>query len=191
MSRPLGLSAGAGVDPGHAARPARDFFRHARHRGGRGRAARDRNPASAADRGARGRRAFRDGPEGLVRDAAQAQPRAVREPAGLARLVRGYALAALEDVALWHERDISHSSVERMIGPTPPRARFRARAACRRRRPARRLSGAHAENLDRLGGLIHSQRVLLALIEAGCRARTPTRWCSGMRWRPGRRTPIS
>jgi adenylosuccinate lyase len=87
---------------------------------------------------------------------------------GLARLVRGYAMPALEDVALWHERDISHSSVERVIGPDATIALDFALS---------RLTGiiktlvVYPErmraNLDRLGGLIHSQRVLLALTAAG------------------------
>ena len=87
---------------------------------------------------------------------------------GLARLVRSYAMPALEDVALWHERDISHSSVERVIGPDATIALDFALA---------RLTviikdlvvypELMRQNLDRLGGLIHSQRVLLALTEAG------------------------
>jgi adenylosuccinate lyase len=87
---------------------------------------------------------------------------------GLARLVRSYALPAFEDVALWHERDISHSSVERVFGPDATIALDFALA---------RLTGlvrnlvVYPErmraNLDRLGGLVHSQRVLLALIDAG------------------------
>jgi adenylosuccinate lyase len=87
---------------------------------------------------------------------------------GLARMVRAYALPALEDVALWHERDISHSSVERMIAPD---------ATVTLDFALTRLSSlvdslvvypqAMRKNLDRLGGLIHSQRVLLALTEAG------------------------
>jgi adenylosuccinate lyase len=87
---------------------------------------------------------------------------------GLARIVRGYALPALENVALWHERDISHSSVERMIGPDATVTLDFALA---------RLTGlikglvVYPErmraNMDRLGGLIHSQRVLLALTNAG------------------------
>ena len=87
---------------------------------------------------------------------------------GLARVVRGYAMPALEDVALWHERDISHSSVERVIGPDATIALDFALA---------RLTGIikdlvvyperMRQNLDRLGGLIHSQRVLLALTQAG------------------------
>ena len=87
---------------------------------------------------------------------------------GLARMVRSYALPALENVALWHERDISHSSVERMIGPDATVTLDFALA---------RLTGlvdklvvypaAMQKNLDRLGGLIHSQRVLIALTQKG------------------------
>ncbi len=87
---------------------------------------------------------------------------------GLARLVRGMALPAMENVALWHERDISHSSVERMIGPDATVTLDFALA---------RMTGVidklvvypanMRRNLDRLGGLIHSQRVLLALTQAG------------------------
>ncbi len=87
---------------------------------------------------------------------------------GLARVVRGYAAPALEDVALWHERDISHSSVERVIGPDATIALDFA---------LHRLTGIVKNlliypermraNLDRFGGLIHSQRVLLALTAAG------------------------
>ena len=87
---------------------------------------------------------------------------------GLARLVRGMVTPALENVALWHERDISHSSVERMIGPDATVTLDFALA---------RLTGvidkllvypANMEkNMNRLGGLIHSQRVLLALTQKG------------------------
>jgi len=87
---------------------------------------------------------------------------------GLARLVRGYVTPALENVALWHERDISHSSVERMIGPDATITLDFAIA---------RLTGVidkllvyperMQKNLDRMGGLVHSQRVLLALTQAG------------------------
>ena len=87
---------------------------------------------------------------------------------GLARLVRGMALPAMENVALWHERDISHSSVERMIGPDATITLDFALA---------RLTGVveklvvypdrMQKNLDLLGGLVHSQRVLLALTQAG------------------------
>jgi len=87
---------------------------------------------------------------------------------GLARMVRGYALPAMENVALWHERDISHSSVERMIGPDATVTLDFALA---------RLTGVidklviypenMADNMNRLGGLPNSQRVLLALTQAG------------------------
>lgn len=88
---------------------------------------------------------------------------------GLARLVRGYAVPAMENVALWHERDISHSSVERMIGPDATVTLDFALV---------RLTGlidklvvypeGMQRNLDKLGGLVFSQRVLLALTQAGC-----------------------
>jgi len=87
---------------------------------------------------------------------------------GLARMVRSYALPAMENVALWHERDISHSSVERMIGPDATITLDFSLA---------RLTGVieklliyperMQKNLDRMGGLVHSQRVLLALTQAG------------------------
>ncbi|KNY21746.1 adenylosuccinate lyase [Methylobacterium sp. ARG-1] len=87
---------------------------------------------------------------------------------GLARMVRGYVVPAMENVALWHERDISHSSVERMIGPDATVTLDFALA---------RMTGVieklliypanMQKNLDRLGGLVHSQRVLLALTQAG------------------------
>ncbi|MBH0236917.1 adenylosuccinate lyase [Methylobrevis albus] len=87
---------------------------------------------------------------------------------GLARMVRSYALPAMENVALWHERDISHSSVERMIGPDATVTLDFALA---------RLTGVvdkllvyperMVANMDRLGGLVHSQRILLALTQKG------------------------
>lgn len=87
---------------------------------------------------------------------------------GLARIVRGYAMPALENVALWHERDISHSSVERMIGPD---ATVTLDFALNRLTGVIKNLVIYPErmraNMDRLGGLIHSQRVLLALTSAG------------------------
>jgi adenylosuccinate lyase len=87
---------------------------------------------------------------------------------GLARLVRSAVVPALEDVALWHERDISHSSVERGIAPD---------ATVHLDFALRRLAGVMERlviypknmqrNLDHLGGLVHSQRVLLALTQKG------------------------
>jgi len=87
---------------------------------------------------------------------------------GLARMVRSYAMPAFENVALWHERDISHSSVERYIGPdatiTLDFALMRAAGVVEKLiiYPERMR-----ENLDRTRGLVHSQRVLLALTQAG------------------------
>ena len=87
---------------------------------------------------------------------------------GLARMVRSAVIPALENVALWHERDISHSSVERYIGPDATVTLDFALA---------RLTGVidklliyperMEKNLNRMGGLIHSQRILLALTQAG------------------------
>jgi len=87
---------------------------------------------------------------------------------GLARLVRGMALPAMENVALWHERDISHSSVERMIGPDATVTLDFALA--RMTNVIDKLlvyPDNMQKNLDRLGGLVHSQRVLLALTQKG------------------------
>lgn len=87
---------------------------------------------------------------------------------GLARMVRSYALPAMENVALWHERDISHSSVERMIGPD---ATITLDFALARLTQVMDKLVIYPErmqkNLDKMGGLIHSQRVLLALTQAG------------------------
>lgn len=87
---------------------------------------------------------------------------------GQARMIRSYAMPAMENVALWHERDISHSSVERFIGPDATITLDFALG---------RLTGVidklliyperMQKNLDRMGGLVHSQRVLLALTQAG------------------------
>ena len=87
---------------------------------------------------------------------------------GQARMIRAYALPALENVALWHERDISHSSVERFIAPDATITLDFALA---------RLTGVVEKllvypermqaNLERMGGLVHSQRVMLALTQAG------------------------
>jgi adenylosuccinate lyase len=87
---------------------------------------------------------------------------------GLARMIRSAVIPAMENVALWHERDISHSSVERFIGPDATITLDFALA---------RLTGVvdkllvyperMQKNLDRMGGLVHSQRVLLALTQAG------------------------
>ena len=87
---------------------------------------------------------------------------------GLARMVRAYVTPALENVVLWHERDISHSSAERMFGPD---------ATVTLDFALNRLAGVidkllvypanMQKNLDRLGGLVHSQRILIALTQKG------------------------
>jgi adenylosuccinate lyase len=87
---------------------------------------------------------------------------------GLARLVRGMALPAMEDVALWHERDISHSSVERMIGPDATVTLDFALARLAEIIETLVIYPTNMKkNLEALGGLIHSQRVLLALTQRG------------------------
>jgi adenylosuccinate lyase len=87
---------------------------------------------------------------------------------GLARMVRAYVTPALENVVLWHERDISHSSVERMIGPD---ATVTLDFALNRLASLIDRLVVYPENmqrnLDRLGGLVHSQRVMLALTQKG------------------------
>jgi adenylosuccinate lyase len=95
---------------------------------------------------------------------------------GLSRMVRAYVTPAMENVALWHERDISHSSAERMIGPD---------ATVTLDFALNRLAGVidnlvvypenMRKNLDRLGGLVHSQRVLIALTKKGVARETAYR----------------
>ena len=87
---------------------------------------------------------------------------------GLARMVRSYAVPAMENVALWHERDISHSSVERMIGPdSTVTLDFALNRLAGVIEKLVVYPGNMQKNLDRLGGLVHSQRVLIALTKAG------------------------
>ncbi len=88
---------------------------------------------------------------------------------GLARLVRSYALSALENVPLWHERDISHSSVERVIAPDSTiLIDYMLNRLTRMIRNLVVHRDTMAENLEKLRGLIFSQQVLLALIAKGC-----------------------
>ncbi len=111
---------------------------------------------------------FSEGQKGSSAMPHKRNPVLTENVTGLARLVRGMAMPAMENVALWHERDISHSSVERMIGPDATITLDFALA---------RMTGVidkllvypanMKRNLDRLGGLIHSQRVLLALTQKG------------------------
>jgi adenylosuccinate lyase len=111
---------------------------------------------------------FSEGQKGSSAMPHKRNPVLTENVTGLARMVRAYALPAMENVALWHERDISHSSAERMIGPD---------ATVTLDFALNRLAGVieklvvypenMKKNLDRLGGLIHSQRVLLALTQKG------------------------
>ena len=111
---------------------------------------------------------FSEGQKGSSAMPHKRNPVLTENVTGLARLVRGMAIPALEDVALWHERDISHSSVERMIGPDATVTLDFALA---------RLTGvienlviypeAMRKNLEKLGGLVNSQRVLIALTQKG------------------------
>jgi len=106
---------------------------------------------------------------------------------GLARMVRAAVIPAMENVALWHERDISHSSVERYIGPDATITLDFALA---------RLTGVidkllvyparMQKNLDRMGGLVHSQRVLLALTQAGVSREDSYRLVRAMKRSPPR-----
>jgi adenylosuccinate lyase len=111
---------------------------------------------------------FSEGQKGSSAMPHKRNPVLAENVTGLARMVRAYVMPALEDVALWHERDISHSSVERMIGPDATSVLDFALA---------RLAGIidrlvvypdnMRKNLDQLGGLVHSQRVLIALTQQG------------------------
>lgn len=96
---------------------------------------------------------------------------------GLARMVRAYALPAMENVALWHERDISHSSVERYIAPD---ATITLDFALHRLTQVVDQLVIYPENmqknLDKLGGLVHSQRILLALTQKGVSREDSYRW---------------
>jgi adenylosuccinate lyase len=111
---------------------------------------------------------FSEGQKGSSAMPHKRNPVLTENVTGLARMVRGYVMPALENVALWHERDISHSSVERYIGPD---------ATITLDFAIHRMAGVieklvvypkrMQENLDRTQGLVHSQRVLLALTQKG------------------------
>jgi len=112
--------------------------------------------------------AFAAGQKGSSAMPHKRNPITAERISGLARVVRGHAVAALEDVALWHERDISHSSVERVILPDAFLALDYLLAT------ARTLLEGLVVRADRMGevlesshGLVYSQRVLLGLVERG------------------------
>jgi len=111
---------------------------------------------------------FSEGQKGSSAMPHKRNPVLTENVTGLARLVRGMAVPAMENVALWHERDISHSSVERMIGPDATITLDFALARITSVIDKLLVYPANMQkNLDRLGGLIHSQRVLLALTQKG------------------------
>ena len=169
VAKAMGLRVGADLDPDHPARPPRHVFRHARRGGLLDRAAGDRNPPPAAHRGAGGGRVLLREAEGLLRHAAQAQSGAVGEPHRASR-----AWCAPMPCPPWRTWRSGTSAtsriprVERMIGPDATVTLDFALA---------RLAGIidklvvypsnMQKNLDQLGGLIHSQRVLIALTQKG------------------------
>jgi adenylosuccinate lyase len=111
---------------------------------------------------------FTEGQKGSSAMPHKRNPVGCEQVSGLARVLRGHAAAALEDIALWHERDISHSSVERIILPDATILLDYLLAQTTRILEGLRVyPDRMRENLDRSYGLVYSQRVLLALAEAG------------------------
>jgi adenylosuccinate lyase len=111
---------------------------------------------------------FSDGQKGSSAMPHKRNPVLSENVTGLARMVRAYVTPALENVVLWHERDISHSSAERMIGPDATVTLDFALARLASIIDKLVVYPANmAKNLDRLGGLIHSQRVMIALTQKG------------------------
>ena len=112
--------------------------------------------------------AFSSGQKGSSAMPHKRNPIASENLTGQVRLLRGFAMAAMEDMALWHERDISHSSVERTIGPD---ANIAAHYSLHRLAGLMENLVVYPENmlknLNLTGGLIHSQQVLLALAKGG------------------------
>jgi adenylosuccinate lyase len=111
---------------------------------------------------------FSDGQKGSSSMPHKRNPVLTENLTGLARMVRAYVTPALENVALWHERDISHSSVERYIGPDATiTLDFALNRAAEVVEKLIVYPKRMQENLDRTKGLVHSQRILLALTQAG------------------------
>ena len=112
--------------------------------------------------------AFEKGQKGSSAMPHKKNPIGAENVSGLARLVRSNALASLENMALWHERDISHSSVERVIGPDSTiLIDYMLNRLGRIIRTLKVYPKHMAENLNRLKGLIHSQQVLMKLAALG------------------------
>ncbi len=164
----LGLTGGGGFLPGHPARPACVLSGHpGRHRLHPGQD-RHRNPPSAAHRGARGRGILQRKAEGLLRHAAQAQPHHSGTDQRAGAGGAGQRPGGFENVNLWHERDISHSSVERVILPDSTILTdyllYKTNNLVETMivYPERML-----RNLNSTGGLVFSGQLLLDLVEAG------------------------
>lgn len=111
---------------------------------------------------------FAEGNQGSSAMPHKRNPHASERISGLARLLRGYAVTASENVALWHERDISHSSTERVIFPDACIVLdFMLAEAREIMADLKVFPDRMRQNLDSTGGLIYSQRVMLALVDAG------------------------
>ena len=165
----MGPDARARQHAGHPPRPPRRLLRGPRRRREqRSNASPPRSATSNAPRCARHRSSSRQGQKGSSAMPHKRNPILTENLTGLARLVRMAVVPAMENVALWHERDISHSSVERGIGPD---STIHLDFALHRMAGVIEKLVVYPErmqaNLDALGGLVFSQRVLLALTQAG------------------------
>jgi adenylosuccinate lyase len=166
--REAGPAARADLHPGHPARPARDVLRHAGRDRVLHREHRHEIRHMQRTEVLEAEEFFSKGQKGSSAMPHKRNPVLTENLTGLARLVRMAVIPAMENVALWHERDISHSSVERMIGPD---------ATVTLDFALHRLAGVIEKlviypdnmiaNMNKFRGLVHSQRVLLALTQAG------------------------
>ena len=182
------------LDAGDRARPPRRAALGARAHRDVARAVRDRDPPPRAHRGARGRGAVRAGHEGLLGDAAQAQPEGRRADlrASRASCARPRSSGSRTS-SLWHERDISHSSAERVVDPRRvPRARLHARPLHldRRRASSSTPSGCCGTSTPRTGSSSRTGCCSRSSRRA-CRATRPTGSSSGTRCGPGTRSATS
>jgi adenylosuccinate lyase len=111
---------------------------------------------------------FGSGQQGSSAMPHKRNPELCERVCGLARVVRGYAITAMEDVALWHERDISHSSAERIIIPDACTLLHYMLSIFTKVMKGLQVDAERMQtNLNMTGGLVFSQRILLALIDKG------------------------